>query len=187
MAIRPFGGVQTVGAASQPVFGTTLTAAVTTPAQATAGNKPPASAPAQTIPVTSTAGFVQNDRILVGPKTNFTAANRGKLDSGTIAAVVDATHLSVIGLAQNHASTDYVVLCETCDHVNVIPVTLNGAIYLGTDSTVNATDSSVFAGGPPQYWYDNPTTGSSQGYQTDQYWLYGSTPGDTFIARLDQI
>jgi hypothetical protein len=187
MAIRPFGGVQTVGAASQPVFGTTLTAAVVTPAQATAGNKFPATAPAVTIAVTSTAGFVQNDRVLVGPKANFTVANRALLDTGTVSAVVDGTHLKVVGLTQNHASTDYVVLCEVCDHVAVIPVTNAGAIYLGTDSTVSSTDTSVFAGGSPQYWAtDNPTLGKGQGYQTDQYWLFGATPGDTFIARFDQ-
>jgi hypothetical protein len=191
--IRPFAGVQAIAAASQPVFGTTLTAAFTTPAQATAGNTPPRSAPAQTLVVTSTAGFLQNDRIAVGPKANFTAANRSKLDLGTIAAVVDATHLSVIGLTQNHASTDYVVLSEMASAVYIVPVSTTALIYLGTDETVGAADPSVFdviakvsaVTAEPTYWHSSPPTGRADSYDTTQYWLLG-TAADTFVARFQQ-
>jgi len=191
--IRPFAGVQTVAAASQPVFGTTLTAATVSPAQTTAGNRPPASAPAQTIAVTSTAGFVQNDRVLVGPKASFTAALRSTLDEGTVTAIVDSTHMKVVGLTQNHASTDYVVLDEPASFVEVLPVSTLGPLYLGTDSTVAAADASVFdviakvsaTTAEPTYWHTSPTNGRSDAYQTSQYWLLG-TAADTFVARFHQ-
>lgn len=191
--IRPFAGVQTVAAASQPVFGTTLTAATVSPAQTTAGNRPPASAPAQTIAVTSTAGFVQNDRVLVGPKASFTAALRSTLDEGTVTAIVDSTHMKVVGLTQNHASTDYVVLDEPASFVSIVPVAASAFMYIGTDSTVSSTDTSTFdvigkLGGTavePTYWSVSPTTGKADSYQTSQYWLDG-TAADTFVARFHQ-
>jgi len=189
MPIRTFQGIQTVASASQPVFGTTLTAAVTFSVDRYTGtNRPGTTTAPVAVPVTSSVGMKVGDRVAVGPKANFTTANRGLLDQGTIASIVSPTSITVTGLMQNHVSGEYIVLCETSDHVQIVPVTLSGAIYLGTDSTINASDSSMFAGGPPQYWQDsNPTTGTGQAYQTDQYWLFGSTPGDTFIARFDQI
>lgn len=187
MPIRTF-GLETVGAASQPVFGTTLTAASKFSVDPYKGtNRPGTTTPPIAVVVTSTQGMLVGDRVAVGPKGNFTAANRKLLDQGTIAAISSSTVMTVQGLTQNHAIGEYLVLCETSDHVNVIPVTQVGSIYLGTDSTISATDASMFAGGPPQYWFDNPPTGSSQAYQTDQYWLFGTTPGDTFIGRFDQI
>jgi hypothetical protein len=192
--IRPFAGVQAVAAASQPVFGTTLTAAITPSVDKFTGtNRPGTSPPPIQITVTSTAGFVQNDRIAVGPKTNFTAANRSKLDLGTITSVVDTTHLLVQGLTQAHASTDYVVLSEMCSAVYVVPVSTTAIIYLGTDETVGAADASVFdviakvsaTTAEPTYWHSSPPTGRADSYDTTQYWLLG-TAADTFVARFQQ-
>jgi hypothetical protein len=192
--IRPWNGVQAVAAASQPVFGTTLTAAIVPSVdQHTGTNGPGTSAPPITITVTSTAGFVQNDRIAIGPKTNFTAANRKLLDLGTITAVVDGTHLKVQGLTQTHLSTDYVVLSEMCAAVYVVPVSTTAIIYLGTDETVAAADASVFdviakvsaTTAEPTYWHQSSPTGRADSYDTSQYWLLG-TAADTFVARFQQ-
>lgn len=192
--IRPFGGVTAIAAASQPVFGTTLTAAIVPSVdQHTGTNGPGTSAPPITIVVTSTAGFLQNDRIAVGPKTNFTAANKSKLDLGTITAVVDGTHLKVQGLTQAHLSTDYVVLSEMAAAVYVVPVSTTSLIYLGTDETVGAADASVFdviakvsaTTAEPTYWHISPPTGRADSYDTTQYWLLG-TAADTFVARFQQ-
>src|ERR1700742_299716 len=97
--IRPYLGVQTVGAASQPVFGTTLTAASTFSVDRfKGGNRPGTTTPPITLVVTSSVGFNVGDRVQVGPKGNFTTANRGSLDHGTVASIVDATHITAQGL-----------------------------------------------------------------------------------------
>lgn len=192
--IRAFAGVQTISGTAQPVFGTALTAASKTPAQPTAGNTPPATAPAQTLAVTSTSGFRVDDRVLVGPTANFTYVNAYLLDQGTVVGIVDATHLKVVGLTQNHAASgEWVVLNEVASFVSVVPVAAAAFMYLGTDSTVAANDPQVFdvigkLGGTavePTYWSVSPTTGKADSYQTMQYWING-TAADTFVARFHQ-
>lgn len=187
MAIREFQGVQTIGAASQPVFGTTLTAAsIFATDKHTGTNRPGTTTPPVPVVVASTLGMNVGDRVLVGPKANFTRTNANLLDQGTIASVVDGTHLTVQGLTQNHASGEYLLLNECSSMVSVLPVTLSAAMYLGKSSTVSSTDSSVFAGGSPQSWANNPTTATGDSYQTSEFWISG-TAGDTFIGRFDQI
>lgn len=183
MATRPYAGVQAIGAASQPVFGTTLTAA----SVASSSGAPIA------VTVTSTAGIKQNDRVLMGAKANFTSANAALLDQGTVASVVDGTHLTIQGLAQNHASTDYLVLNEEASFVAIVPVANTAVMYLGNASTVAAADASVFdviakvtVAGEPTYWHTSPTTGLGDSYQTSEYWIAG-TAADTFVARFTQI
>ncbi len=187
MAIREFQGVQTVGAASQPVFGTTLTAAsIFATDRFTGTNRPGTTTPPVPLVVASTLGMNVGDRVLIGLKANFTRANYNLLDQGTVASIADATHLTVQGLTQNHAVGEYLVLNECASKVDVIPVSINAAMYLGKSSTVSPTDSSVFAGGSPQYWANNPTTATGDSYQTSEFWIYGAA-GDTFIGRFDQI
>lgn len=189
--IRPYGGITTIGGSSQPVFGTTLSAASTASVDRFTGtNRPGTTTPPITLTVASTVGLLQNDQILVGPKANFTAANRNLLDQGLIASVVDATHITVINLTQNHASGEYLVLDEDASLVQVTPVGNTGIIYLGTDSTVSPTDGSVFDAIPIgasvlTYWHLSPTTGNSDSYQTSQYWVDG-TSADKFVARFQQ-
>jgi hypothetical protein len=192
--IRSFKGVQAIGAASQPVFGTTLAAAATYSVDRYTGtNRPGTTTPPIPIVVGSTVGFKQNDNILVGLKENFTTANRALLDQGTIASIVDGTHMTVIGLTQNHAATgEYVVLDEVASYVQVQGVSLAGDAYLGTDSTVASNDPYVFDVLPiltppaeQTYWHVSPTTGKADSYQTSQYWIAG-TASDTFLARFHQ-
>lgn len=193
--IRPFAGVQTVGAASMPVFGTTLTAAATYSVDRYTGtNRPGTTTPAISLTVGSTAGFNEGDSVQVGPKTNFTAANRAKLDQGTVASIVDGTHMMVQGLTQNHAATgEYVVLAEVASAVYVIPVSTANPLYLGLDETVASNDTSVFdviskdsaTTSQPTYWHVSPPTGLGDSYDTSQYWIAG-TAADTFVARFHQ-
>lgn len=190
--IRPYGGVTTIGGSSQPVFGTTLSAASTASVDRFTGtNRPGTTTPPITLTVASTVGLLQNDQILVGPKANFTAANRNLLDQGLIASIVDATHITVQGLKQNHASGEFVVLDEDASLVQITPVAISAISYIGTDSTVSSTDPSVFdvlqifsAGSSAlTYWHLAPTTATSDSYQTSQYWISGS---GTFVARFQQ-
>lgn len=189
--IRPYGGVQTIGGSSQPVFGTTLSAASTASVDRFTGtNRPGTTTPPITLTVASTVGMVQDDHVAVGPKASFTTALRGTLDHGVIASIVDATHITVQGLTQNHASGEYVVLDEVASLVQVTPVGNTGIIYLGTDSTVSPTDGSVFDAIPIgasvlTYWHLSPTTDNSDSYQTSQYWVDG-TSDDKFVARFQQ-
>lgn len=192
--IRAFAGIQAIGAASQPVFGTTTTAAVKFAVDRYTGtNTPGTTTPAILIAVTSSTGFQVDDRVQVGPKANFTAANRGNLDHGTVASIPDSTHITVQGLLQNHASGDYVVLDEPASFVLVLPVSTAHPLYLGTDETVAANDPSVFdviamnssTTAEPTYWHTSPPNSLGDSYQTSQYWIAG-TAADTFVARFHQ-
>lgn len=184
MATRPYAGVQAIGAASQPVFGTTFTAASVAS---------PSGSPI-TVQVASTNGIKQNDRVLAGVKANFTPANAALLDQGTVASVVDATHLTIQGLAQNHANGEFLVLNEEASFVAIVPVASVALMYVGNSSTVAAADPSVFdvigklsgVAAEPTYWHQSPTTGKGDSYQTSEYWING-TAADTFIARFTQI
>ena len=191
MATRPYQGQQTTAGASQPVFGTTLTAASKFAVDRFLGtNRPGTTTPPVALTVTSSAGLQVGDRILVGPKGNFTKANAALLDQGTVAAITSPTAITVQGLTQNHASGEYLVLNEVASKVDVLMVNMapTSAVYLGTESSVSPTDTSVFAGGSQQYWQNaSTTTGTGQSYQTSEYWLYDSAAGDTFIGRFDQL
>ena len=192
--IRPWNGVQTLGSAAQPVFGTALTAAsIFATDRYTGTNRPGTTTPPVTLAVASSIGFQVNDHVQVGPKVNFTTANRKLLDHGTVAGIVDPTHISVQGLLQNHASGEYVVLDETASMVQIIPVGTSNPIYLGTDSTASAADPYIFdviaqtstTTSEPTYWHTSPSTGTSDSYQTSQYWVNG-TDGNQIVARFSQ-
>ena len=192
--IRPFAGIQAMGAAAQPVFGTGLTAAIVPSVdQHTGTNRPGTTPPPVTVPVTSTIGFNQGDSIQVGPTANFTTANRGNLDHGVITAIVDVTHMKVRGLLQTHAATgEWVVLDEVASYVQITPVATAADFYLGTDSTVAVGDPYVFdvigavaTTVEPVYAHISPTTGRADSYQTSQYWINGAAAA-TFVARFQQ-
>lgn len=193
--IRPFKGIQAMGSAAMPVFGTTLAAAVVPSFdQHTGTNKPGTSPPPVTIVVGSTVGFNQGDSIQVGLTANFTTANRGLLDHGVIAAIVDATHMKVTGLLQTHAATgEWVVLDEVASFVQITPVATAADFYIGTDSTVAVADPYVFdvigavaTTVEPVYSHISPTTGRADSYQTSQYWINGASAA-TFVARFHQL
>lgn len=192
--IRPFQGVQSIGSAPQPVFGTALTAASKYSVDPSTGsNRPGSTTPPITLVVASTVGFNQNDPILVGPTNHFTTANRALLDQGRIASIVDATHMTVINLTQNHAATgEWVVLADEASYVQVQGISISADAYLGTDSTVAAGDHYVFDVLPiltppaeQTYWHQSLPTGRADSYDTSQYWIAGAA-ADTFLARFHQ-
>lgn len=184
MAIRTFAGVQTIGAASQPVFGTTMNGAgAMTKDPHTLSTGPASQASSTVLPVASTKGFRVGDRVLVGPKANFVF--QGSIDQGTVDAVVAGVSITVLGLLINHASGEYVVLNEDAMTVRIQPVVMAAAYYLGTDSTVAAGDQSVFAVGSPGQIYDSPPT-ISDTLKTAEFWISG-TAADTFVASYMQV
>lgn len=188
--IRAFLGVQSVGAASQPVFGTTLNGAGAMLLDQHTLNTSPGSQDSQTVlPVTSTVGFRKGDRVTVGPKANFVFA--GFQDQGAIFAINPGVSITVQGLLIPHATGEYLLLDEDVAQVRILPIVGNvGAIYLGNASTVAAADPSVFdviappaAATQPTYWHETPTVGSGAIYKTSEYWLAG-TAADKFVARI---
>jgi hypothetical protein len=190
MAIRPYQGIQTVASSTvaQPLFGTTLTAASKFSVDRfTGSNSPGMTTPPIAMTVASSAGMQVGDRVLVGLLANFTKANRLLLDQGTVASIVDGTHITVQGLLKNHASGEYVVLNETASYIQLIPVTIAGQFLVGTDSSTSLTDPSVYAAGTATYW--NPLvqpTATGCTYQTCEAWLLG-TAADTFVASFYQV
>jgi len=192
MAIRPFGGIQTMGAASQPVFGSTLTADSTLHPDQFSGNVLPGSNPSLSyLTVASVLGFRIGDIVVVGLKASFIVpAVANTLDTGNITAIDPVGKiLTIQGLLRSHANGEYVVLNEAAASVVIVGVTATHVWYLGNASTVAANDPSVFdvipglASGQPTYWHKSETTGQSNSYNTSEFWITG-TQNDTFCARF---
>lgn len=185
MAIRTFAGVQAIGAASQPVFGTTMNGdGILTPDPHTLKTGPASQASSTKIPVVSTKGFRVGDRVLVAPKANFVF--QGSRDQGTVDLVdPGGAFLIVLGLLIPHATGEYVVLNEDAMTVRVQPVAMAVGYYLGTDSTVAAADQSVFSVGSPGQIYDSPPT-IADTLKTSEFWISG-TAADTFVASYMQV
>jgi len=187
--IRPFNGIQTIGAASQPVFGTTMNGAGAMATDQHTLLTNPASQDSQTVlPVASTVGFRKGDRVLVGPKANF--VYQGALDQGFIFSINPGVSITVQGLTIAHASGEYVVMDEDVAQVEIRGVANTAIIYIGNASTVAAADPSVFdvidaqvTASQPTYWHYPPVVGAGATYKTSEYWVAG-TATDKFVARI---
>jgi hypothetical protein len=185
--IRPYKGVQALGAASQPVFGTTMNGAGVMTKDPYTQNTLPGSNPSSTVlPVVSVVGMKTGDHVLVGLKAAFVSG--GALDLGIIQSINTVTpSITVSGLQSAHASGEYVVVNEDAMKVWVEPVTSTNPMYLGNASTVAAADPSVF-------WVVNLPTGANpylsatdlaDTLKTSEFWIDG-TSGDTFVAGFMQ-
>lgn len=182
--IRNFSGVTAIGAASQPVFGTTATGpSVLTLDPHTLNTKPASQDSVSKIPVTSINGFRVGDRVLVAPKANF--VYQGSQDQGTVIGVA-AGILTVKGLLITHANGEYVVLGEDAAQVTISPVVAAAPMYLGNASTVSPTDPSTFAtiNVPEGSPYTSPTV-LADSLKTSEYWISG-TAGDTYLPYYTQ-
>lgn len=192
MAIRTFAGIQTVGAASQPVFGTTISAFASFVLDQQSGKVGPGNNDTISyLTLTSGLGFMKGDRVAVGVKAKFvTPAVVGDLDMGTIIAINNSTGVCQIqGLLKQHIVGDYVVLADAAQAVYIIPRVTTGLLYVGTDSSVAAGDPSVFdvipvysgTGAVPYYHLSEGGVNVNL-YNLNQYWVAG-TSSDTFYAR----
>lgn len=192
MAIRTFAGIQTMGAASQPVFGTTISAvAGFAPDQWTGKVGPGNNDPIFYCTLTSGLGFLKGDRVVIGPKANFiTPAAIGGLDVGLIIAINNSTGVAQIqGLQKTHPTGEYVLLADAAQTVYIIPRVTTGLLYVGTDNTVASADPSVFdvlpiynGTGVVPFWHESKGGTGMNAYNLNQYWING-TSGDTFYAR----
>jgi len=193
--IRAFGGIQTVGAAAQPVFGTTITAVGGfAPDQFTGKIGPGNNDVISSYTVNSVIGFLKGDRVVLGTGSKFvTPAVIGDLGNGTIIGI-DTTNkiLTIQGLVKQFAVNDFVVLAEVAQAVYITPRITTGLTYIGTDETVASTDPSVFdvipifagTGVPYVGRYESGMNGNP--FNLNQFWLKG-TNTDTFFARFQQV
>ena len=190
MIIRPFLGVQTIGAASQPVFGTTLSAASTLVTDQFANQylsqASSANPSVSKVTLGSVSGFKTGDRVLIAPKASF--VDGGTRDGGTILSI-DTVHNTMVvqGLLTVHANGDYIVINNDAAQVWVIPVALTGVAYLGVFETVASNDPSVFDrlpiynGTGVPYVHRDVSGSAFSPFSLSEYWIQG-TNTDTFIA-----
>jgi hypothetical protein len=193
MAIRSFTGIQTMGAASQPLFGTTISSVASFIPDQYSGNTVPGSNPSMSqFTLASGVGFRKGDSVVIGPKANF--VYQGVLDRGTIFSVNTGTGVvQVEGLSNAHASGEYFLLDEDAAQVFVEPRVTTGILYLGSYSTVSSSDASTFdaipiyAGtGAMPYYHQSISGDRFDPYKTSEFWVNG-TNTDTFIARFAQF
>ena len=190
MAIRGFTGIQTIGAASQPLFGTTISAVASFIPDQYSGNTTPGSNQSLfTCTLAVGAGFRKGDTVVVGPKANF--VYQGVLDVGFIQAINTGTGVATIqGLSNAHAVGEYILLHEDAAQVFIEPRVNTGLLYIGSYSTVASNDASVFdvipiwtGAGTMPYYHQSVSGDRFNPFKTSEYWLSG-TANDTFIARF---
>lgn len=192
MNIETF-GIQSIASstASQPVFGTTLSAASTIQPDRFSGSTGPIAQPSMSyLTFTSVVGFKKGQRIAVAPKFNFTKfPSWGIQDCGLIFAI-NGNVVQVEGLTMPHASGEYVLLTEDCSEVWIIPVVPNAIMYVGNYATLTPTTDVMdiipaYASGAPSYIHQSREGTGANTYKTSEYWIYG-TANDKFVARYTQ-
>ena len=175
MAIRGFTGIQTIGAASQPLFGTTISAVASFIPDQYSGNTTPGSNQSLfTCTLAVGAGF-----------------RKGDIDIGMILSINTGTGVTTIqGLNNTHAAGEYVLLHEDAAQVLIEPRVNTGLIYIGSYSTVASNDASVFdvipiwtGAGTMPYYHQSVSGDRFNPFKTSEYWLSG-TNTDTYIARF---
>ena len=185
-------GIQIIGAASQPVFGSTLSANTTLQPDRFSGGVGPGSQPSISyLTLANPIGFIPGYRIVVAPKAHFEQyASWGFQDGGTILSISGSV-IKVQGLTGVHASGEYVVVAEDASEVEIVPIIANSLMYVGLYSTVAANDPGVFdvipayASGAPTYWHQSREGTGGNTYKTSEYWIAG-TQNNQFIARFTQ-
>lgn len=172
MAKRTFQFVALTSASPQPVFGSTLSAAVA-----------PSSNPVS-LPVANSVFWLKGDYILVDPL----GANAETLQ---VSSVPDATHVVVPRLQFAHASGVFAVLSIACQGVSIQTKSANtGAIAVGSSGAMNASTGLYCIAFLPNVTSPTPPTSmSDQGggrgnvFSTSNYWFAG-TSGDAVLPSI---
>lgn len=186
MAQRGF-GLQTLGATSQPLVGTTLSsAAVITPDFHT-GSIGVGSMPSKsTLPVVNGNLFRYGDRVLVGTAASFAQGSTTPPDGGGVVSTA-SNSLSVMGLQRQHSAGEWVVLAIPCAQIQIqTPSTDSGTLFVGEDSTVAVGSATLIAEIPkgtllPAYTIGSGVAGNV--IETQKLWLSG-TASDTYLGSL---
>ena len=170
------------GGTPQPVFGTTLTAAVGPVAdqRVTYGKPTP-------LVVADSSLFRVGDWVIVD-----IPPNEERIE---VASVPDSTHITTqYPLAKSHASGKYVRLSDSVNAVYIQPLDGNADhLWIGTLATmVKASGLGVFvklikaaAGVQPTDWTD-PVGFPANAFTTGDYWIDGTT-NDSYLPSFTQI
>lgn len=179
-------GVQTFSS-PQPMFATTVAAAVNPTPDMFTGNTAPRSMPSKTVmSVVNAAVFRAGDSVQVGVATCFAVQPTPvvKPDGGKVVAVdTVANTITVMGLTRGHAVGEWVVLALPCAEVFVYNLTA-GVLFIGEDNTVSAT-SPYLMGELAQNGSFNmgmPAVGNI--LETQHLWVSSGGATDSYLAYL---
>jgi hypothetical protein len=167
------------GGTPQPLIGTTLTAAT-----GLGGTDPNGDQSIQIVAVADSSMFQAGDWIVVGSKAN-SDEERVLITTD----VDDSTHIEV-KLTKTHVNGSYVRLSMMCQSIYVQTTQGNtGAIYLGTQGLVKATQANVaavlypFASPTQPIDYSDPYRVAPDGGDCGEYWIDGTT-NDGYLPSL---
>lgn len=175
----------TAGGTPQPLVGTTLSAAVVAPVAS--GSQLAVSDQLTTLPVVDSSMFLKGDYAMLD--------SVGALEERVrVFAVIDATHIQVIGMQFNHANGAFVRLAVLANSIYVQTKDGNvGAIFIGLSSAmVKATGVQVVAKlqqvGAGVQPTEFSTTRSGLGNCDDlgQLWVDGTT-ADSYLPSIGQV
>lgn len=185
MGLRGFGN-QTLTGAAQPMFGTTITTAITPTPDAHTGNYDPRSAASQAvIQVGAAQTFRKNDRVMVGPASSFAQGAAQPPDMGNVTSVNYATgYITVSGLTRAHAAGEFIVLS-----IQVATIAIqNGAgqLYIGEDSSVAVGSTTLIRLLAAAAAYDWGLSNVGNVLGTGHIWVSGMA-ADTFLPSITQV
>ena len=177
--IRSF-GLQTLGAAAQPLFGDKLTAAMPIPA---AGIDPIAT-------VANTAIYQVGDRITIDPQ-------QANVDTLLVAVILSSTTMQLSSQGapiHTHSTNAIIALAIPCAEMIVqLSDGTSGNAFLGSDNTVTSVPGgSVFqilyktAAATPTVSFRFTNSVAFNSIRTDDCWIIGTT-GNTFIASAEIV
>jgi hypothetical protein len=188
MAYRGF-GVQTLTAATaQPVFGTTLTSAISvlTTDPHTGRTDPASQASIASAVVTSTQFFRVGDRVAVGPAA-------GPYDWARVTAITAGTPpagtLTLKGLTATHANGQYVILSIPCAGIGIQPISVTASMYVGEDSTVSATSATLIYAFPilttvGVAYFSGFAAPAGNTLDTPHLWIIGANSSDKYLPSI---
>ena len=186
-------GTQTLGSAARPVWGTTLSAAspVPFPDPFTNSYAPGSMLPPVTLAVVTSVPFRVGDPILVRPATIDATHPQ---EAATVSAIVDGTHITVVGLTVSHASGQFVINNSNVARLVVQADSANThLLYLGNDSTVGASATSlIYVIGSPSSAIVQPAEYALNDSIVEcpialgQFWITG-TSGEKFLPYAYQL
>jgi hypothetical protein len=191
MALRGF-GYQTLTGAAQPLFGTSLSAAISPSPDPYTGRLDPGSQPSSCILPLAAPSYLfrVGDHVAVGPTSSFVPVNQTPSfppDGGTVQQVnLSASNILVTGLMRKHSAGEWVVLSLPCAQINI----QNGnspSLYLGEDSTVGAGSQTLIETCGPQgnITIGNPALGNM--IESQHLWVEGSGALNTCLPYLMTI
>src|ERR1035437_391711 len=144
MSLRGF-GYQTLPGTPQPLFGTTLSAAISPSPDLWTGRLDPSSNNSQTLlPLNTPLNlFRTGDHVMVGASNSFNQGSTTPVDGGCVQqANLSASNILVTGLQRRHSAGEWVILSLPVAQINI----QNGSaatLYLGEDSTVSASSPAL--------------------------------------------